>query len=61
MVYFSGQVILEEQQQVLVLVQVVDHQTVLAVFVVVQLLRSLPYFVQVLPLQLKKRYLKLTP
>lgn len=48
--------------------QVVDHQTVvvvvvlvLAVFVVVQLLRSLPYFAQVLPLQLKERYIKLTP
>lgn len=42
--------------------QVVDHQTVvvvvvlvLAVFVVVQLLRSLPWLVQVLPLQLKKK------
>lgn len=46
--------------------QVVDHQTVvvvlvLAVFVVVQLLRSLPWLVQVLPLQLKKIYIKLTP
>lgn len=41
--------------------QVVDHQTVVAVFVVVQLLRSLPYFAQVLPLQLKERYIKLTP
>lgn len=48
--------------------QVVDHQAVvvvvvlvLAVFVVVQLLRSLPWLVQVLPLQLKKIYVKLTP